>query len=98
MLALGCRGSVTRSKGTRGGGGFQMRCRAGTAHHHSSWWAVPTLHESLIPRRVHAQTRDEVGASVASHGQQLAAAGDAQALVQGLDVVVDRVLGQLQLR
>ena len=35
---------------------------------------------------------------VVGHGQQLAAAGDAQALVQGLDVVVDRVLGQLQLR
>src|SRR5688500_13459533 len=48
-------------------------------------------------RRFHAELRGEAGLLAADEGEQLAAAADAEALVQGLDVVVDGVAAQLQL-
>src|SRR5687768_6699633 len=97
MLDWGCRGSVTPLSVCAAMLPFNVE------------WALPTVGfggrcppytintESLIARAIHAEARDEVGAGAAGHGEQLAAAGDAQALVERLDVVVDGVLGQVQL-
>ena len=44
-----------------------------------------------------AELGGEVGAGVAGAGEELAAAADAETLVQGLHVIVDRVPAQIEL-